>query len=76
MTDERSYPDTRVLKLIVRRPGGNASKGAFGYHINIPTAWVTAIGCGPGERDCKLTFDGEKIIIEKSKKAVDTESRK
>lgn len=74
--DERTYPESRVLNLIARKPGGNASKGAFGYKITVPTAWVTAMGLSPDDRACTVTFDGEKITITKCKKMVDTEAGK
>lgn len=74
--EERTYPESRVLNLIARKPGGNASKGAFGYKITIPTAWVTAMGLSPDDRACTVTFDGRCIIIEKCKKVVDSNSEK
>ena len=38
-----TIPDSRVLNLIARKPGGTASKGAYGYKITLPSAWVYAM---------------------------------
>lgn len=69
--EERTYPESRVLNLIARKPGGTASKGAYGYKITLPSAWVYAMGLSPEDKACMVTFDGEKITIEKCKNIVD-----
>lgn len=71
-----TIPDSRVLNLIARKPGGTASKGAYGYKITLPSAWVYAMGLSPDNKACKVTFDGEKITIEKCKNPVDNGSGK
>ena len=71
-----TIPDSRVLNLIARKPGGTASKGAYGYKITLPSAWVYAMGLSPEDKACTVTFDGEKITIEKCINIVDNGTSK
>ena len=58
--------ETRVLKVSAGNPGGNASKGAMRYRLQVPTSWMRAMGVTAEDRELKLEFDGEKIILKKA----------
>lgn len=57
--------DIRTAKIQVRNPGGNASKNAKSYSMTIPASWMQRMGITEEDREVILSFDGEKIIIEK-----------
>ena len=57
--------EVRTLRCMINKVGGNAGKNAVNYKISVPSAWAGAMGITPESRDLKVTFDGEKIIIEK-----------
>lgn len=57
--------ETRKAKMFMGSPGGNAGKGASYYRVGIPPVWAQAMGVTSEERDLLLTFDGERVIIEK-----------
>lgn len=61
-----SDTETRVARIMISSPGGNASKSAKGYRITIPNSWAAAWNISPDNRKVLMTFDGEKIIIEKA----------
>ena len=50
---------------MINKVGGNASKGSLNYRVSIPTPWMQEWGISENDREVKLSFDGEKIIIEK-----------
>ena len=57
--------ETRKSKAVLRRPGGNASKNAEAYRVNIPTKWAKDMGITPDERNLKITYENKKMIVEK-----------
>ena len=57
--------EERNLKILMNKSGGNASKGSYSYKMSIPSSWAKQMGVTPEERTMKVSFDGEKIIIEK-----------
>jgi len=61
--------EQRRLKLIARHPGGNASRGCYGFKLSVPTAWVYALGMTAEECEVivSLDADGKRIIIESAK---------
>ena len=61
--------EIRTAKISVAKAGGNASKNALKYRLQLPTSWAQAIGITAVSRDVQLTFDrdGEKIILQKLK---------
>lgn len=61
----KNISETRTLRCIVGKAGGNAGTNSLNYKISIPSAWAAALGVSLEDRELKLTFDGEKIIIEK-----------
>lgn len=54
--------EQRVVKIMTRKAGGNASKNAEKYSVNLPAAWLSALGVSKDDR-LELSFDGEKIVI-------------
>lgn len=59
--------EIRIGRMIITKPGGNASKNAKTYKVNIPTAWAKEMEIAEEERTIKISFDGKKIVIEKFK---------
>lgn len=57
--------EERLYTMNIFHPGGNASKDAKAYKISIPSKWAKEMGFEDGERTAKLSYDGEKITIEK-----------
>lgn len=57
--------EIRTQKVNIRKAGGNASSEAKRYSIQIPTEWAKQMGIMEDSRKITLSFDGEKIIIEK-----------
>ncbi|MBQ8997203.1 MAG: AbrB/MazE/SpoVT family DNA-binding domain-containing protein [Clostridium sp.] len=47
------------------KAGGNASKNSISNKISIPSKWVKEMGLTKTNRSVKVTYDGDKIIIEK-----------
>ena len=58
--------ETRTAKVSVTNPGGNASKDAKRYRLQLPTSWMQAMRITDDARDLEMIFDGEKIIIKKA----------
>lgn len=58
-------PESRTLKVIFSKAGGNASKNAISNKISIPNKWVSEMGMTKSKRNVKVTYDGDRIIIEK-----------
>lgn len=59
--------DTRYLKIMFNKSGGTASKNSYSPKISIPKNWLDEMKISLDDRDVKVTFDGTKITIEKSK---------
>lgn len=53
--------ETRKAKMIVNKSGSGNST----FRATLPTSWIREMGLSEDVRGLKLTFDGEKIIIEK-----------
>ena len=47
--------------------GGNSSQNAISNKISIPRKWLELMNIDEDNRDIRMVFDGEKIIIEKKK---------
>lgn len=58
-------PETRALKVIFSKAGGNASKNAVSNKITLPNKWISEMGMTKSKRSVKVTYDGDRIIIEK-----------
>lgn len=57
--------ESRTLRCMVNKAGGNAGKEALVYRVSIPSAWAKQLGITKGDQDLKVTFDGKKIVIER-----------
>lgn len=57
--------EKRNAKIIIGKAGGTASKNALTYKISLPTAWINSLKITPENREVILSFDGEKIVIQK-----------
>lgn len=62
-----SMKESRNCKITIGKPGGTASKGAKNYRLSLPTNWIKEMGITEEDRNVKITFDGERIAIEKIK---------
>lgn len=62
---KRLNTETRKRNISIGKAGGNASVNAKTYKISIPSNWMTEMGIDEENREVRLSFDGEKIIIEK-----------
>lgn len=58
--------ETRLCNVQIGKPGGNASKGAKNYRISIPSVWAQKLDITPEDKAVSLSFDGQKIVIEKT----------
>lgn len=53
--------ETRNARMIVNKSGS----GSYTFRATLPATWIREMGLSENVRDLKLTFDTEKIIIEK-----------
>lgn len=51
--------------VIFNKAGGNASKNAVTYKINIPADMIRELGVTDDDRSVTLTCEDGKVIIEK-----------
>lgn len=63
--------DKRKTKVIVNSAGGNASKNAKSFKINLPSIWMHELAINDENREVLMKFDGNSIVIEKVKNEVD-----
>jgi hypothetical protein len=47
------------------KAGGTAGKNCFSTRACIPVRWLNEMGINPNDRNIIISFDGEKMIIEK-----------
>ena len=59
--------ETRILRCLINKAGGNAGAGSKTYRTTLPSAWIKELGVSEEDRDLELTFDGEQIVIKKVK---------
>lgn len=57
--------ERRICNIQIGKPGGNASKGAKNYRLSIPSVWAQQMGIAPEDKTVSISFDGQRIIIEK-----------
>lgn len=53
--------EKRIVRLIIGKTGGNASRSAVNYKISLPSKWIKQMQMG--DSPVELSFDGERIII-------------
>lgn len=58
--------EKRICNIQIGKPGGNASKGAKNYRISIPSIWAQQMGITQEDKTVSISFDGQRIIIEKT----------
>ena len=59
--------DKRNANMIISKAGGTAGKNSYNNKVSIPNVWAAAIGVTPDNKTLTLSFDGNRIIIEKAK---------
>lgn len=57
--------EEKRARVIFNKSGGTAGKGGITNRITIPTKWIKEMGITEEQREVNISFDGEKIIIEK-----------
>ncbi|UPA31917.1 AbrB/MazE/SpoVT family DNA-binding domain-containing protein [Terrisporobacter glycolicus] len=57
--------EVRKRKVNITKVGGNASENSKRASVGLPMPWLTEMGVDVDNRDIKLTFKDNKIIIEK-----------
>ena len=57
--------ETRKRRLMINKAGGTAGKDSVNYRVSLPAPWIKDMGLSEENRELKLEFDGEKIIIKK-----------
>lgn len=63
--------EEKRARVIFNKSGGTAGKGGITNRITIPTKWIKEMGITEEQREVNISFDGEKIIIEKIKESLD-----
>lgn len=63
--------EEKRARVIFNKSGGTAGSGGITNRITIPTTWVKEMGITEEQREVNISFDGEKIIIEKIKESLD-----
>ena len=59
--------ETRQAKIQIGNSGGTAGKNAMNCRVSLPTKWIKEMGINEENRNITISFDGEKIVIEKGK---------
>ena len=59
--------ENRRTRVIIHSAGGNASKNAKSFKISLPSKWMHELAIDHENREIVMTFDGERIVIEKLK---------
>jgi len=54
---------SRFGNIIISSVGGTAGANSKTYKISLPSAWVNELGINDRDRQVKLSFDGQKIVI-------------
>lgn len=52
--------ETRILRCLINKAGGNSGAGSKTYRTTLPATWVKELGVTEADRELELTFDGEK----------------
>ena len=61
--------ENRRTRVIINSAGGNASKNAKSFKISLPSKWMHKLAIDHENREIVMTFDGDRIVIEKVKNA-------
>ncbi|HBF3220199.1 TPA: hypothetical protein NRK63_000985 [Clostridioides difficile] len=57
--------EQRKAKVIFNKGAGNSRGESYTNRVTIPTTWIKHMDITKLDREVLLTFDGNKIIIEK-----------
>lgn len=57
--------EKRTAKVSIGAAGGTAGKSAKTYKLTLPSTWIAAMGITEDDREVELSFDGEKIAVER-----------
>ena len=57
--------EERKAKILFNRSGGTAGKGGITNRVTLPTKWIKEMGLTEDNREVFISFDGEKITIQK-----------
>lgn len=55
--------EERKARLGVRKAGGTATKGSVSFSATLPNNWIRDMGLGVDNRNLKLIFEDNKIVI-------------
>lgn len=57
--------EERKAKILFNRSGGTAGKGGITNRVTLPTKWIKEMGITEDNREVFISFDGQKITIQK-----------
>ena len=57
--------EERKAKILFNKSGGTAGKGGITNRVTLPTKWIKELGLTEDNREVFISFDGEKITIQK-----------
>ena len=57
--------EERKAKILFNRSGGTAGKGGITNRVTLPTKWIKEMGLTEDNREVFISFDGQKITIQK-----------
>ena len=57
--------ENRKANMIFGKAGGNASPNSYTCKLSVPKAWVDRMGLNPESREVELSFDGDRITVER-----------
>ena len=58
--------ESRKMKVLFNKAGGNASVNSYSTKISLPKAWIDEMGITKEDREVKMSFIDGKIIIERT----------
>ena len=65
--------ETRNMRVVIGKAGGNAGSNSLNYKVSIPSAWANELNITQESRDLIMSFDGKKITIERPKQNLEKE---
>ena len=57
--------EERKARVLFNKSGGTAGKGGITNRVTLPTKWIKEMGLTEDNREVFISFDGEKITIQK-----------
>jgi len=55
--------ESRLGNIIIGAAGGTAGAGSKTYKLSLPSSWMNELGISDDDRQVKLSFDGQKIVL-------------